>query len=50
LQVRDWGRGFDVENQVTGPAHVGLHGMNERAVLLGGTIENEKRTPGRAAL
>jgi signal transduction histidine kinase len=39
LQVRDWGRGFDLENQVTGPAHVGLHGMNERAVLLGGVLK-----------
>ncbi|HEX8234446.1 MAG TPA: GAF domain-containing protein [Abditibacteriaceae bacterium] len=39
LQVRDWGRGFDLENQALGPTHVGLHGMNERAVLLGGTLK-----------
>jgi PAS domain S-box-containing protein len=48
LQVRDWGRGFDPENQTTGPAHVGLHGMNERAVLLGGTLKI-KSAPGQGS-
>lgn len=49
LVIRDWGRGFDVDaltarigGSVTGH-HVGVHGMRERAHLLGGsfTIESE---------
>ncbi|MEI8219040.1 MAG: hypothetical protein RL022_185 [Chloroflexota bacterium] len=45
LQVRDWGRGFDVrslsERAGTGSDaghRVGVHGMRERAHLLGGTF------------
>ncbi|HUE76143.1 MAG TPA: GAF domain-containing protein, partial [Chloroflexota bacterium] len=39
LEVRDWGRGFQVSNPPTagGPGeHVGLPGMRERVALLGG--------------
>lgn len=42
LQVRDWGCGFDLEEQSRRAAsgdRVGLHGMAERARLLGGAFE-----------
>jgi PAS domain S-box-containing protein len=35
LQVRDWGCGFEPQKLEAGPGHVGLHGMAERAHLLG---------------
>ena len=55
LEIQDWGRGFDVDQFETATAsgtapghHVGLHGMRERAHLLGGTFEVESR-PGEGA-
>jgi signal transduction histidine kinase len=52
IEVRDWGRGFDVgafESRPPGDGgvgrHVGLHGMRERAHLLGGTFDVHS-TPG----
>jgi signal transduction histidine kinase len=49
LIVEDNGRGFDAERIVdsrTGKWNLGLHGMRERAALLGGTVTIES-TPGR---
>ncbi|HEY7141321.1 MAG TPA: PAS domain S-box protein [Methylomirabilota bacterium] len=46
--VSDDGCGFDVEGMLRTPAaraHLGLHGMRERAALLGGTVTIES-TPG----
>jgi signal transduction histidine kinase len=46
--VSDDGCGFDVEATLRTPAaraHLGLHGMRERAALLGGTVTIES-TPG----
>jgi signal transduction histidine kinase len=50
LEIQDWGRGFDVDQFETDTAtgttaghHVGLHGMRERAHLLGGTFEVESQ-------
>jgi PAS domain S-box-containing protein len=46
--VSDDGCGFDVETTLRAPAawaHLGLHGMRERASLLGGTVAIES-TPG----
>jgi PAS domain S-box-containing protein len=46
--VSDDGCGFDVETALRAPAawtHLGLHGMRERAALLGGTVTIES-TPG----
>jgi PAS domain S-box-containing protein len=46
--VSDDGCGFDVEGTLRTPAawaHLGLHGMRERAALLGGTVTIES-TPG----
>jgi PAS domain S-box-containing protein len=46
--VSDDGCGFDVETTLRTPAawaHLGLHGMRERAALLGGTVTIES-TPG----
>jgi len=46
LLVQDWGQGFDAEAHDDDPPknghagrHVGLHGMRERANLLGGTFQ-----------
>ncbi len=48
LQVQDWGNGFDAAALAQRPApgtdpghHVGIHGMRERAHLLGGTFAIE---------
>jgi signal transduction histidine kinase len=38
LEVRDWGRGFDMTSQPNMGDHVGLHSMRERVELLGGTF------------
>lgn len=38
LEVRDWGRGFDAETLTDESQHFGLTGMQERAMLLGGTL------------
>jgi PAS domain S-box-containing protein len=46
--VSDDGCGFDVDHALRAPAawtHLGLHGMRERAALLGGTVTIES-TPG----
>lgn len=50
LKVRDWGHGFDTESLAPRPStsgtaghHVGIHGMRERAHLLGGTFAVESR-------
>lgn len=39
LEVRDWGKGFDLNQKINWAGHVGLGGMNERAHLLNGTLE-----------
>ena len=39
LEVRDWGKGFDLHQKMNWDGHVGLGGMNERAHLLNGTLE-----------
>lgn len=39
LEVRDWGRGFDMEGQSSEPGHFGIQGMMERARLLDGVHE-----------
>lgn len=47
--IEDNGKGFDVDaalSGVTGQKNLGLHGMIERAVLLGGTL-NIRSEPGR---
>lgn len=56
VTVQDWGRGFDVDGLLGRAAHdgeagrhVGLHGMRERAHLLGGTFEVES-TPGEGTV
>lgn len=36
VEVRDWGCGFDVQERTMEPDHFGLHGMTERAHLIGG--------------
>lgn len=44
LEVRDWGKGFDVNHILAqrGPGlHVGLLGMRERATLVGGDFRIE---------
>ncbi len=49
LEVRDWGKGFDVNRILAqwGPGlHVGLLGMRERAALLGGDFRIES-APGK---
>ncbi len=49
LEVRDWGKGFDVSGVLAqrGPGlHVGLLGMRERAALLGGEFKIES-APGK---
>jgi len=45
--VEDDGRGFDVESALTSgqPTRLGLHGMQERASLVGGKLTLES-TPG----
>jgi PAS domain S-box-containing protein len=46
LVVRDDGRGFDVESTLrasAGNGRLGVHGMRERAILLGGTLQIESR-------
>ncbi len=49
LQVRDWGRGFNLLEVAADPArngHIGLEGMRERVSLLGGELSIRSR-PGR---
>lgn len=49
LEVRDWGKGFDVNDVLAqrGPGlHVGLLGMRERATLIGGDFTMES-APGK---
>ncbi len=41
LEVRDWGRGFDVNSLADGRRHFGLTGMHERAMLLDGDLKIE---------
>ena len=41
LQVEDWGAGFDVETAFATSINIGLSGMRERAVALGGRLEIE---------
>jgi PAS domain S-box-containing protein len=49
LEVRDWGRGFEPNRMLDKPErgrHVGLLGMRERAVLIGGEFSIES-SPGK---
>jgi signal transduction histidine kinase len=46
LEVRDWGRGFDVNSLTGARRHFGLTGMHERAVLLDGSLKIESE-PGQ---
>lgn len=39
LEVRDWGKGFDIQQKTGDYAHFGLHGMSERVHLLNGAYE-----------
>ena len=39
LEVRDWGKGFDQEDQNRGYDHLGLHSMVERVHVLGGSYK-----------
>jgi two-component system sensor histidine kinase UhpB len=39
VMVRDDGSGFDPEAPATGRGRLGLHGMRERAQLIGGTLQ-----------
>ena len=41
LQVEDWGAGFDVETALAKNVNIGLSGMQERALALGGRLEIE---------
>ncbi|MCI0444428.1 ATP-binding protein, partial [bacterium] len=46
LSIQDDGRGFDVEKALqaeTATHHLGIHGMRERASLLGGTLFFESK-------
>jgi signal transduction histidine kinase len=47
LEVRDWGKGFD-RNAINGE-HRGLHGIQQRAQLLGGTAAIDSK-PGQGTL
>ncbi len=56
IVVQDWGRGFDPAGFTSHPPrqneagrHVGLHGMRERAHLLGGTFEVQS-APGEGTI
>jgi PAS domain S-box-containing protein len=46
VQVEDAGRGFDASTMPTDAASTGLRGMEERVMLLGGTLSIESR-PGK---
>ena len=49
VQIEDNGKGFDVDAALSGGSqtrNLGLHGMTERAILLGGTL-NILSEPGR---
>jgi len=53
LEIRDWGRGFDVDGVANEPGHgrhVGLLGMRERAVLVGGELQIESAPGNGTAL
>jgi signal transduction histidine kinase len=39
LEVRDWGKGFDPEDQNRGYEHLGLHSMVERVHVMGGSYK-----------
>jgi len=39
VRVRDNGRGIEVAENAERPGHYGLHGMRERAKLMGGKLE-----------
>ncbi|GAB4443196.1 MAG: hypothetical protein Kow0031_25370 [Anaerolineae bacterium] len=43
LEIRDWGRGFDISQLTDERRHFGLTGMHERAMLLGGDLRVESR-------
>jgi signal transduction histidine kinase len=49
LEVRDWGRGFDIEAFSEERQQLGLVGMQERAALLGGEFQIESQ-PGKGTL
>jgi len=52
VEVRDWGRGFEVSGVRARPErgqHLGLMGMRERVALLGGAVEIES-TPGEGTM
>lgn len=49
LEVRDWGRGFVVEDRIQEHGRVGLHSMRERIALLGGQFHLQSR-PGEGTL
>ncbi len=46
IRVRDWGKGFNVEEARQPGGHFGLSGMEERARLLGGACEIESSPNG----
>jgi len=43
LQIRDWGRGFDLDELRRDNNRIGIVGMHERAALLGGEFTVESR-------
>jgi len=43
LEIRDWGRGFDIDSLVNERRHFGLTGMHERAMLLDGNLTVESQ-------
>lgn len=45
LEIKDWGCGFTIDQNLENQGHLGLHSMSERVAMLGGTY-NLQSAPG----